>query len=71
MAGGLYLYSGFDTEEVFRAHLGHEQVTALVLTLRGVRYKEVLIGCREKLFVQKIPIRKLAYTGATNKVGSL
>ena len=62
MAGGLYLYSGFDTEEVFRAHLGHEQVTALVLTLRGVRYKEVLVGCRG--------FDKLTSGELTNRVGA-
>ncbi len=45
MAGGLNLYSGLGAEAKFRAHLGHEQLTALVETLRGVRYKAVLKPC--------------------------
>ena len=28
MAEGLYLYYGLDALEVYRAHLGHEQLTA-------------------------------------------
>jgi hypothetical protein len=30
MAEGLYLCNGLDALEVFRAHLGHEQHTAIV-----------------------------------------
>ncbi len=30
MAEGLYLYYGLDALEEFRAHLGHEQLTAFV-----------------------------------------
>jgi hypothetical protein len=30
MAGGLYLYFGLYALEEFRAHLGHEQLTAFV-----------------------------------------
>lgn len=39
MAGGLNLYSGLGAKGEYRAHLGHEQLTALVLMLREVRYK--------------------------------
>jgi hypothetical protein len=39
MAGGLNLYSGLGAKDKYRAHLGHEQLTALVKTLRGLRYK--------------------------------
>jgi hypothetical protein len=42
MAEGLYLCNGLDALEVFRAHLGHEQLTASVEMLREVRYKELL-----------------------------
>ncbi len=44
MAGGLNLYSGLGAEAKYRAHLGHEQLTALVETLRGVRYKAKQTG---------------------------
>jgi hypothetical protein len=42
MAGGLNLYSGLGAKEVFQAHLGHEQLTAIADTLREVIYKEIL-----------------------------
>jgi hypothetical protein len=48
MAGGLYLYSGLGAKEEYRAHLGHEQLTVLVKTLRGLRYKEKQTGCSAK-----------------------
>ena len=40
MAEGLNLYSGLGAKEDYRAHLGHEQLTALVETPREARYKE-------------------------------
>ena len=39
MAGGLNLYSGLGAKDKYRAHLGHEQLTAPVKTLRGLGYK--------------------------------
>lgn len=35
MAGGLDLYSGPGAKDIYRAHLGHEQLTATVDTLLG------------------------------------
>jgi len=40
MAEGLNLYSGLGAEDKYRAHLGHEQFTAVAYTLREVRYKD-------------------------------
>ena len=39
MAEGLYLLYGLDAPRLYRAHLGHEQLTASVYMLREVRYK--------------------------------
>ncbi len=39
--GGVYRVRG-GAQEIFRAHLGHEQLTAIADTLREVRYKEEL-----------------------------
>ena len=43
MAEGLNLYSGLGAKDIYRAHLGHEQLTALVKTLRGLRYKADMV----------------------------
>ena len=37
---GAAIGAGVGAQEEYRAHLGHEQLTAFVLTLREVRYKE-------------------------------
>ena len=42
MAEGLYLLYGLDAPRLYRAHLGHEQLTASVYVLREVRYKAPL-----------------------------
>ena len=37
---GAAIGAGVGAQEEYRAHLGHEQLTAFVLTLREVRYEE-------------------------------
>jgi hypothetical protein len=42
MAEGLYQLYGLDAPRLYRAHLGHEQLTTSVNMLREVRYKAPL-----------------------------